>query len=112
MSKMQVVPNIRLFCPYCTGKFRGSLAYEDVQRLNPIVAKNALSRRDNKTHICRLCGLAEGLADRDFAGIETEMADDMARVAIQNEMEECRRLPGYPAPLTGLNWAALYPLED
>ena len=98
------------FCPYCTSKFRGSLVSEDVQRLDPDKVMNPLSRRDNKTHICRLCGLAEGLADRAFPSMEKEAADDMARVAIQNEFDEYRRLPGTLGPLTGIDWGTLYPI--
>jgi hypothetical protein len=107
MDTMQVVPTIRLFCPYCTGKFRGYLVSGAVQRLNPVLVMNPISRRPPYPHICRLCGAAEGLADRQGG----TLTNDMARIAIQNEMEECRRLPGYPAPLTGLDWAALYPMD-
>ncbi len=93
-------------CPYCSGKFRGSLTEEAVQHLDPNLAMNPLSRRDDKIYICRLCGAAEGLADR----MDGLLTDEMARIAVQNEMEECRRLPGYPAPLTGIDWAKLYPI--
>jgi hypothetical protein len=37
------------------------------QILEPVTVRNSLSRRDNKTYICNLCGGAEALAD--YAGI-------------------------------------------
>jgi predicted RNA-binding Zn-ribbon protein involved in translation (DUF1610 family) len=43
-------------CPRC-----------EQNELDPIEARNALSRRDNKTYICNDCGIDEALEDaRNF----------------------------------------------
>ena len=75
------------YCPKCYGEFRGDLLEDEVQVLRSPRGANALSRRDNKTLICRLCGLAEGFADL-YGG----MTDIMARRVVQNELNEVARL--------------------
>lgn len=42
------------------------------RKMNPVEVRNALSRRDNKTYICNICGNAEAMAD--FKGVTDQEA--------------------------------------
>lgn len=73
-------------CPHCADKYRGILIYRELGFLEEVCAMNKLSRRDNKTYVCRACGLAEQLADH------TEITDEMARRVVENDRQEALRM--------------------
>lgn len=52
-------------------------------------AMNALSRRDNKTYICSICGRHEALLD--FA--RSQSPKDAALRSIEDELKSWKRLP-------------------
>jgi hypothetical protein len=69
----------------------------ELQILEEPPVRNSLSRVDNDTYICNLCGKAEGLADY------LQMDFDLVRIAIEQDFQEARRLP------PGTTWGTLYP---
>lgn len=58
------------------------------QELRERQVMNSLSRRDNKTYICNLCGNAEALMDY-IPGLTFQMA----RLAVENDFQQLMRLP-------------------
>lgn len=87
-------------CPKCKG-----VDGVEIQYLKTPLMRNSLSRHDNETYICNLCGGAEAMMDymnRDGSN-GTKMTFDMARIAVENDYQEAVRLP------PGMYWGSFYP---
>lgn len=70
-------------CPKCS-----TVDGVEVQELKLPMVMNSLSRRDNSTYICGLCGNAEALMD--YIG---DLTFDMARLAVEDQWQQLIRLP-------------------
>lgn len=93
----------RIECPRCTENYKVKNAIEALHSPSERDftferRKGALSRRDNKTLICTLCGKAEALQD-----VVSGLTWYMVRIAVEKDYQLARRLPkGVPAGIMGV----------